>query len=137
MPRKSNSELDSFTGARLRIRRLMLGMSQEALSEKLSLTFQQTQKYEKGINRVSASRLYELAQALDVPVQYYFEGISAEDEEVLHETIAKDTHLSLFLDFVSSRQGFQFNSAFLQIDDRKMRRDVLAMIEGIARVSGD
>ena len=72
MPRKSNSELDSFTGARLRIRRLMLGMSQEALSEKLSLTFQQTQKYEKGINRVSASRLYELAQALNVPVQYFF-----------------------------------------------------------------
>ena len=86
---------------------------------------------------MSASRLYELAQALDVPVQYYFEGISAEDEEVLHETIAKDTHLSLFLDFVSSGQGIQLNSAFFQIGHRKMRRYLLAMIEGIARVSGD
>ena len=137
MPRKSNSELDSYIGARLRMRRLMLGMSQEALGEKLSLTFQQIQKYEKGTNRVSASRLYELAQALDVPVQYFFDGISAEDEAVLHEAIAEDARLSPFLDFVSSGQGIQLNSAFLQIGDRKMRRDVLAMIEGIARVSGD
>ena len=137
MPRKSNSELDSYIGARLRMRRLMLGMSQEALGEKLSLTFQQIQKYEKGTNRVSASRLYELAQALDVPVQCFFDGISAEDEAVLHEAIAEDVHLSPFLDFVSSGQGIQLNSAFLQIGDRKMRRDVLAMIEGIARVSGD
>ena len=61
MPRKSNSELDTYIGARLHMRRLMLGMSQEALGEKLSVTFQQIQKYEKGTNRVSASRLYELA----------------------------------------------------------------------------
>jgi transcriptional regulator with XRE-family HTH domain len=137
MPRKSNSELDTFIGARLRMRRLMLGMSQEALGEKLSLTFQQIQKYEKGTNRVSASRLYELAQALDVPVQYFFDGVSAEDEAVLHEAIAEDAHLSLFLDFVSSGQGIQLNSAFLQIGDRKISRDVLAMIEGISRVSAD
>ena len=137
MPRKSNSELDTFIGARLRMRRLMLGMSQEALGEKLSLTFQQIQKYEKGTNRVSASRLYELAQALDVPVQYFFDGVSAEDEAVLHEAIAEAAHLSLFLDFVSSGQGIQLNSAFLQIGDRKIRRDVLAMIEGISRVSAD
>ena len=74
MPRKSNSELDTYIGAHLRMRRLMLGMSQEAFGEKLSLTFQQIQKCEKGTNRVSASRLYELAQALDVPVQYFFDA---------------------------------------------------------------
>ena len=86
---------------------------------------------------MSASRLYELAQALDVPVQYFFDGISAEDAAVLHEAISKDAHLSPFLDFVSSGQGIQLKSAFLQIGDRKMRRDVLAMIGGNARVSGD
>ena len=75
MPRKNNSELDPNIGDRLRMRRLMLGMGQEALSEELSLTFQQIQKYQKGTNWVSASRLYELAQALDVPVQYFFDGI--------------------------------------------------------------
>ena len=86
---------------------------------------------------MSASRLHQLAQALDVPVQYFFDGMSAKDEAVLNETIAEDAHLSPFLDFVSSWQGIQLNSAFLQISDRKMRRDVLAMIEGIARVSVD
>jgi transcriptional regulator with XRE-family HTH domain len=115
----------------------MLGMSHEALGEKLSVIFQQIQKYKKGTNRVLASRFYELAQALDVPVQYFFDGVSAEDEAVLHEAIAEAAHLSLFLDFVSSGQGIQLNSAFLQIGDRKIRRDVLAMIEGIARVSAD
>ena len=71
MPRESNSELDANIGDRLRMRRLMLGVSQEALSEELLLTFQQIQKYQKGTNRVSGSRLYELAQALDEPVQYF------------------------------------------------------------------
>ena len=115
----------------------MLGMSQEALGEKLSLTFQQIQKYEKGTNRVSASRLYELAQVLDVPVQFFFDGAGNDEEAGMQEALAEDPHLSPFLDFVSSGQGIQLNSAFLQIDDRKMRRDVLAMIEGIARVSGE
>ena len=112
----------------------MLGMSQETLGEKLSLTFQQIEKYEKGTNRVSAIRFYELAQALDVQGQF-FDGISAEDKAVLHEAIAEDAHLLPFLDFVSSGQGIQLNSVCLQIGDRKMRFDVLAMIEGIARVS--
>ncbi len=86
---------------------------------------------------MSASRLYQVAQALDVPVQYFFDGIAADDEAVLREALAEDVHLSTFLDFVSSGQGIQSNSAFLQIGDLKMRRDVLAMIEGIAQVSGD
>lgn len=137
MLRKNKSEFDSYIGARLRMRRLMLGMSQEALGEKLSLTFQQIQKYEKGTNRVSASRLYELAQVLDVPVQFFFDGAGNDEEAGMQEALAEDPHLSPFLDFVSSGQGIQLNSAFLQIDDRKMRRDVLAMIEGIARVSGE
>ena len=107
----------------------MLGMIQGALGEKLSLTFQQIQKNGKGINRVSASRLYELAQTPDEPVQYFFDGISAEDEAVLHEAIAEDAYSSPFLDFLSSWQGIQSNSAFLQIGDRTTRRDMMAMIE--------
>ena len=75
MPGKSISELNAYIGACLRVRHLMLGMSQKALGKKLSLTFQQIQKYEKGTSRVSASRLYELAQALDVPVQYFSMGL--------------------------------------------------------------
>ena len=70
-------------------------------------------------------------------MQYFFDGILAEEEAVLYEAIAGEVHLSPFLDFVSSGQGIQLNSAFLQIGERKMRRDVTAMIEGNARVSGD
>ncbi len=71
MPRKKHQAVDAFIGARVRLRRLMLGMSQEELSNQLGVTFQQVQKYEKGVNRISASRLFELSLALDVPVQFF------------------------------------------------------------------
>ena len=129
--------VDVFVGQRLRQRRISLGITQEDMANALGLSFQQVQKYEKGTNRVSASRLYELAQVLDVPVQFFFDGAGNDEEAGMQEALAEDPHLSPFLDFVSSGQGIQLNSAFLQIDDRKMRRDVLAMIEGIARVSGE
>ena len=67
MPRKKEQTLDAYIGARVRMRRLMLNMSQEVLSGKLGVTFQQVQKYEKGLNRITASRLLQLAQALHVP----------------------------------------------------------------------
>jgi len=65
--------IDIHVGSRVRFRRMLLGMSQEKLGEKLGLTFQQVQKYEKGINRIGASRLYDLAQVLGVPVQFFYE----------------------------------------------------------------
>jgi transcriptional regulator with XRE-family HTH domain len=74
MPRKKQHEIDAYIGARVRLRRLMLEMSQEMLGHKLGLTFQQVQKYERGINRISASRLFELATALKVPVSYFYDG---------------------------------------------------------------
>ena len=75
MSRKSNSELDTNIGDRLRMRRLMPRMRKESPGEKLCLTFQKIQRYQKGTNRVSASRLYELSQALDGPARYFFYGI--------------------------------------------------------------
>lgn len=132
MPRKKEMAVDSYIGARLRLRRLMLGLSQEALGAKVSLTFQQVQKYEKGVNRISASRLFELSRALDVPVQYFYEGLDDPDDKAgFSEAVAP------YLDFVSSGEGVQLNRAFLQIPDGEMRRRLLAMVEGIARVSGD
>ncbi len=79
MPKKRERALDAYIGARVRLRRLMLGMSQENLSGKLGVTFQQVQKYEKGLNRISASRIYELAQALSVPVGYFYDGLEDTD----------------------------------------------------------
>ena len=104
---KSNSELDTNFGDRLRMRRLMLRMRKESPGEKLCLTFQKIQRYQKGTNRVSASRLYELAQALDGPVRYFFCAFLAEDEAVLHEAIAEDRICHRFL--TSCRAGREFN----------------------------
>ena len=75
MAKKSPNPTDKYVGSRVRMRRLMLSMSQEKLGEKLGLTFQQVQKYEKGTNRIGASRLQHIAQILKVPVSFFFEGV--------------------------------------------------------------
>jgi transcriptional regulator with XRE-family HTH domain len=137
MPRKKEQAIDSYIGASVRLRRLMLEMSQEALGAKLSLTFQQVQKYEKGINRISASRLFELARALRVPVHYFFEGLTNPDEPSSYEALHEDNPVSPYLDFVSSGEGVQLNRAYLRIDDDVTRRKLLAMVEDIARVADD
>ena len=74
MAKKSPNPTDKYVGSRVRMRRLMLGMSQEKLGEKLGLTFQQVQKYEKGTNRIGASRLQHISQILKVPVSFFFDG---------------------------------------------------------------
>ncbi|MDH3740939.1 MAG: helix-turn-helix domain-containing protein, partial [Hyphomicrobiales bacterium] len=76
MTRRNPNPIDVHVGNRVRMRRMLIGMSQEKLGERLGLTFQQVQKYEKGSNRISASRLYQMAQILGVPVQFFFEDIS-------------------------------------------------------------
>ncbi len=73
--------VDVYVGSRLRLRRRLLGLSQEKLAEAIGITFQQIQKYERGANRVSASRLYDLAQVLAVPIDYFFDGIGSKGDE--------------------------------------------------------
>ncbi len=141
MPREKRFDIDSHIGSRLRLRRLMLGMSQEVLGEKLSLTFQQVQKYEKGTNRVSASRLYELSLLLDVPVQYFFEGLDgmgSEETEGVGEidsdnvtTIGAGVPTGSYLNFVSSSEGFKLNRAFLKIQDSRVRNSIIDLAETI------
>jgi transcriptional regulator with XRE-family HTH domain len=137
MPRKKEQTIDAHIGARVRLRRLMLGMSQESLGGQLSLTFQQIQKYEKGVNRISASRLYALARALSVPVNYFFEGLSNPDLPSDYDSLQEANTVSPYLDFVSSGEGVQLNKAFLKIEDDVTRRKILAIVEDIARVAGD
>ncbi len=142
MPRKRQRALDAYLGARLRLRRLMLGLSQEALGAKLALTFQQVQKYEKGANRISASRLYELAHVLDVPVSYFYEGLDdegnpAEYEGLQEEAVTTGDDVSPYLEFVSSSDGVQLNKAFLDIADIRLRRQVLGVMTNLARIAAD
>ena len=141
MPRKKERAVDAFIGAKVRMRRLMLNMSQEALSGKLGVTFQQVQKYEKGQNRISASRLFELAQALGVPVGYFYDGLEEKNTRRRvngrKEGLQDSPDVSPLMEFMSSGAGVELNQAFLRIDDDKMRRRLLAMVNDIASVAGE
>lgn len=140
MPRSKERTLDVYIGTRVRMRRLMLHMSQEALSGKLGVTFQQVQKYEKGLNRISASRLFELSQALNVPVGYFYDGLDEGDALVRlngADGLQDSPAVSPLMEFISSGPGVELNQAFLKIEDDKMRRRLLAMVNDIARVTGE
>ena len=93
MPSKKQHEIDAYIGARVRLRRLMLEMSQEMLGNKLGLTFQQVQKYERGINRISAGRLFALATALKVPVSYFYDGLKTAGSGAEYGALQEKTQL--------------------------------------------
>lgn len=108
----------------------MVGMSQEKLGEQLGITFQQIQKYEKGTNRIGASRLYRMAQILGVPVAFFYEELARDGE--MAEGLAEPAAESYVSDFISSREGLQLVTAFLKIPDPKVRRRIVALVESLA-----
>jgi transcriptional regulator with XRE-family HTH domain len=122
---------DKHVGSRARMRRLMLGMSQEKLADQLGVTFQQVQKYEKGTNRVSASRLQQLANVLDVPVSFFFEQAPQPPGRGHKSNRAPSP--AYINDFLASSDGLALLKAFMQIDDAALRRSLVHLVEGIAR----
>jgi transcriptional regulator with XRE-family HTH domain len=130
--RKPNP-VDVHVGSRVRYRRMIVGMSQEKLGEKMNLTFQQIQKYEKGTNRIGASRLFQLSKILDVPVGYFFEDAFANSApshaiQGLHEPEQE----GFLLDFLNSREGLDLNKAFAKIQDPKVRRRVIDLVRALS-----
>ena len=136
-PRKSNP-VDVHVGGRVRLRRMLMGMSQEKLGESLGLTFQQVQKYEKGANRIGASRLFELARILGVTVQYFFEELTGADEDAAADSkgFNETTSDDYLVEFLNSREGIELNRAFLRIDDPRARRAILELVRSLADVNG-
>jgi transcriptional regulator with XRE-family HTH domain len=128
MSRNANST-DRYVGKRVRMRRLMIKMSQEKLADRLGLTFQQVQKYEKGVNRISASRLREMAHALQVPIQFFFEGLpeAGSSSKERHETTHKFVH-----DFLATSDGLALAAAFTRIDNAKVRRRIVQLVKEFA-----
>jgi len=126
--------LDLHVGSRVRLQRMLLGMSQEKLGEQLGLTFQQIQKYEKGINRIGASRLFDLARVLGVSVQFFYDeapgGVT--ENRPAAATGASDKPDSYVVDFLSSREGIELNKAFVRIADPKVRRSVVDLVRALA-----
>ena len=129
MAKKSPNPTDKYVGSRVRMRRLMLGMSQEKLGEKLGLTFQQVQKYEKGTNRIGASRLQHISQILKVPVSFFFDGAVAKPAE---DGSSKPPVADYVSDFLSSSDGLALTKAFTNIKDSRLRRRVVDLVEEIA-----
>ena len=117
-------------GARLRKRRQALSISQERLGAQLGLTFQQVQKYEKGVNRIGASRLYQIAQALDAPVQYFFEGAPTSEGE--EEGAGAAT-----MRFLGTVEGLQLNTAFQKLKHEQTRRKLLELVQTISDLETD
>ena len=126
--------IDVHVGSRVRFRRMLLGMSQEKLGEKLGLTFQQIQKYEKGINRIGASRLFDLAQVLGVPVQFFYEEAPASEPSHLVPGgfAEKAPAENSIVEFLRSRDGLELNKAFVRISDAKARRAIVDLVRSLA-----
>jgi transcriptional regulator with XRE-family HTH domain len=122
-----NLVVDKHVGSRMRMRRVMLGMSQESLGGALGLTFQQVQKYEIGKNRVSASRLQHISQILQVPVPFFFEGAPGGSDSTAESP-------SYVNEFLSTSGGLALAKAFMRIEDAKLRRLIVHLVEDCAEL---
>jgi len=131
LPRKTPNPIDIHVGSRVRMRRMLVNMSQEKLGDQLGLTFQQVQKYEKGANRIGASRLYQISQFLGVPVGYFYDGLQL-DEDAGQEGFSEGNAGGFELDMLSTAEGIQLNSAFFAIRDVEVRKRMLDLVKALA-----
>jgi transcriptional regulator with XRE-family HTH domain len=129
--KKRPNPTDVHVGSRIRLRRNMLGMSQEKLGESLGITFQQVQKYEKGTNRVGASRLQAIATILEVPVSFFFDDAPSPGG-MPAKGFAEENSTTYIVDFLSSSEGIQLNRAFARITDPKVRRKIIDLVKTLA-----
>jgi transcriptional regulator with XRE-family HTH domain len=129
--RKSPNPIDVHVGSRVRLRRMLIGMSQEKLGEQLRLTFQQVQKYEKGSNRIGASRLFQISQILGVPIQFFYDDLDMGTGSLV-TGFAEAQPQDNVMDFVSTAEGVTLNRAYARITDPQLRRRVLELVRALA-----
>ena len=129
MVTKSPNPIDRHVGARIRMQRIVRGFSQTELGKAVGVTFQQVQKYEKGTNRVSASRLQRIANVLEVTPDFFFEGVQA---RAVGNSDSKE--VAVIDEFISSRDGVALSRAFTRILDAKIRRSIVLLVEEIAQL---
>jgi transcriptional regulator with XRE-family HTH domain len=133
MAKKAPNPIDKHVGSRVRMRRMMLSMSQEKLGDALGLTFQQVQKYEKGTNRIGASRLQQISNILQVPVSFFFEG--APHLPGQHSSGMGEAPSPAYVsDFLATSDGLSLTKAFMRIKNSKLRRRIVDLVEQIAGV---
>ena len=130
MVKKAPNPIDKHVGSRVRMRRMMLSMSQEKLGDALGLTFQQVQKYEKGTNRIGASRLQQISLILQVPVAFFFEG--APNVPGQPDGLREAPSPAYVSDFLATSEGLALTKAFTRIKEPKLRRRIVDRVEQIA-----
>ncbi|MBM7048808.1 MULTISPECIES: helix-turn-helix transcriptional regulator [Rhizobium] len=133
MSAKVPNPIDAYVGSRVRTRRLMLGMSQERLAEQIGVTFQQVQKYEKGTNRIGASRLQAIANVLAVPVAFFFQQDNTQPLNT--DGLGAINGLEDLSEFLTSKEGLSLNKAFMKINDPGIRQSVLTLIKSLSNAS--
>ena len=133
MAKKAPNPIDKHVGSRVRMRRMMLSMSQEKLGDALGLTFQQVQKYEKGTNRIGASRLQQIAHILQVPVSFFFEGApTSAPVGGSHGGMGEAPSPAYVSDFLATSDGLSLTKSFMRIKNSKLRRRIVDLVEQIA-----
>jgi transcriptional regulator with XRE-family HTH domain len=130
--KKAPNPIDKHVGSRVRMRRMMLNMSQEKLGDALGLTFQQVQKYEKGTNRIGASRLQQISHILQVPVSFFFDGAPHVPGLPRSDGVAEAPSPAYVSDFLATSDGLALTKAFMRISDSKLRRRIVELVEQIA-----
>jgi transcriptional regulator with XRE-family HTH domain len=127
---KVPNPIDKHVGSRVRLRRMMLAMSQGKLGDALGITFQQVQKYEKGMNRIGAGRLQEISRILQVPIAFFYENAS--DGSALNTSEQGTRSQALIDDFVSSPEGLKLVQSFTRIESAMVRRRIVALVQEVA-----
>ena len=136
MVKKAPNPIDKHVGSRVRMRRMMLSMSQEKLGGALGLTFQQVQKYEKGTNRIGASRLQQISHILQVPVAFFFEGAPTFHPLNEGDGMGEAPSPTYVSDFLATSDGLALTKAFMEIKEPKLRRRIVDLVEEIAGREG-
>ncbi|QCO00597.1 XRE family transcriptional regulator (plasmid) [Azospirillum argentinense] len=130
--------VDIHVGARVRLRRTLLGMSQEKLGDALRLTFQQVQKYERGANRISASRLFDLSRVLDVPISFFFDDMSeATTAAAMSDDMCSTSADSSEPDPMAKRETLELVRAYYRIPDAAVRKRLFEMTKVLGKTGGD
>jgi transcriptional regulator with XRE-family HTH domain len=126
--KKAPNPIDKHVGSRVRMRRMMLGMSQSTLGDGLGLTFQQVQKYEKGTNRMGASRLQHISDILQVPVPFFFDGAP----QLMGQLNGEAPSPAYVAEFLATSDGLALSKAFMRIKEIRVRQRIVGLVEEIA-----
>ncbi len=129
--------VDVHVGKRLRVRRSLLGLSQEKLAEAIGLTFQQVQKYERGVNRISAGRLYQLSKILEVPISYFYERVNNDNGDLPKAAGLADNKQEKFggPDRFDNKETIELIKLFNQVDDPAHRQEILRAVKSMVAMT--